>query len=167
MLYIGIDPGAKGGLVALNQKGQIVHALTFDNVPNISDYLIQFFDRAIKPFKHECTIYLEHSQSMPGQGVTGVFNYGCHFGMLQGTLYALGYPFTLIRPQFWTKSVFSHHKERLDGLEGKDRNLLVASILWPKETFLATKRSKVPHMGLVDASLIAFYAVTLGTSPHL
>lgn len=161
MLYIGIDPGAKGALVAINGRGQLVHSLTFDNVPNISDYLLQFFDRAVKPFRHDCTIYLEHAQSMPNQSCSAMFNYGVHFGLLQGTLYTLGYNFTLIRPHIWTKIIFEAHKDVILEAEGKDRNKLAAMALWPKETFLATKRSKVPHSGIIDAALIAHYARTM------
>jgi len=34
----------------------------------------------------------------------------------------------------------------------------LAKRLWPEETFLASKRSKIPHSGMVDAALVAeFY----------
>jgi hypothetical protein len=40
----------------------------------------------------------------------------------------------------------------------KQAALTMAKILWPSETWLATKRSTVPHSGLVDAALIAEYS---------
>jgi hypothetical protein len=36
-----------------------------------------------------------------------------------------------------------------------------ANALWPEQDWLATKRSKVAHDGIVDAALIAHYAISI------
>jgi hypothetical protein len=43
--------------------------------------------------------------------------------------------------------------------QGKTKEYALNKVkqLWPDETFLATKRSSVPHDGMVDAALIAEY----------
>lgn len=58
-----------------------------------------------------------------------------------------------ITPQSWQKIMLPGCKKG----DTKPAALKVAKKLWPKENWLATPRSKVPHDGLVDAALIAEY----------
>lgn len=58
-----------------------------------------------------------------------------------------------ITPQSWQKVMLPGCKAG----DTKPAALRVASKIWPEEDWLATKRSKVPHDGLVDAALIAEY----------
>lgn len=58
-----------------------------------------------------------------------------------------------ITPQSWQKVMLPGCKVG----NTKPAALSAAKNLWPEENWLATKRSKVPHDGLVDAALIAEY----------
>lgn len=44
----------------------------------------------------------------------------------------------------------------------KQAAFVVAKRLWPGRSWLATERSKKPHQGLVDASLLAVFAKRRG-----
>ena len=48
-------------------------------------------------------VYVEEVSAMPGQDVTGVFNFGTSYGIILGCLGALKMPFTMVRPQGWKK----------------------------------------------------------------
>lgn len=56
---------------------------------------------------------IEHVHSMPRQGVTGVFKFGCVFGQILGVVQALGIPYELVQPATWKRGM------RLPGGEGK------------------------------------------------
>lgn len=58
-----------------------------------------------------------------------------------------------ITPQAWQQVMLPGCKKG----DTKPAALRAAKKLWPDEHWLATKRSKVPHDGLVDAALIAEY----------
>lgn len=58
-----------------------------------------------------------------------------------------------VTPQAWQKVMLPGCKAG----DTKPAALRAARKIWPEEDWLATKRSKVPHDGLVDAALIAEY----------
>lgn len=91
--------------------------------------------------------YVEHVGSMPGQGVTSMFNFGMGWGLVRGILAGLGIPYELVRPQAWKKVM-------LAGMP-KDSEYHVASRLWPTVNWKPTARHKNFHDGWVDAALIS------------
>ena len=64
-----------------------------------------------------------------------------------------GLSWSRITPQAWQKIMLPGCKAG----DTKPAALRAARKIWPEEDWLATKRSKVPHDGLVDATLIAEY----------
>jgi hypothetical protein len=60
-----------------------------------------------------------------------------------------------VPPQAWTGAL--HKKAPMTFANPKESSLYVARQLWPDQNFLATERSRVPHDGVVDAALIAYY----------
>lgn len=97
---------------------------------------------------------LERSQSMPGQGVVSVFNYGVGFGLLQGLLSALKIPYELIPPTSWTKDL---HAGLPQSAKPKEKSRTAAERLFPGLD-LRAPGGRVPHEGLIDALLIAEWA---------
>lgn len=78
-----------------------------------------------------------------------------------------------IHARTWQQEMFEGERVATDCplddvLEGefqedtKDVALKVAKRLWPKHNWLATKRSRKPHDGMIDAALIAEYARRTG-----
>lgn len=142
---MGIDPGQKGA-IGLTTTDYPMRIQVLEGV----DY--SCFREIIQEASVE-HIYLEKAQSMPKQGVTSMFNYGVGFGHLMGWIDSLMIPFTLVTPQAWMKVMH----QGATGADAKAKSLQVAQRLFPEIDFRATERCKKPHMGLVDACLIAEY----------
>lgn len=144
MIYVGIDPGAKGG-----------YCYIMDGVPKSFQWDDTFFVqdmRCLVNIKGESIMAaVEKVGAMPGQGVTSMFNFGKSAGYIEGVLAALGIPFQLIPPAKW-KREFS--------LIGKDKRASIATChkLFPGLDLRRTERCKTDSDGKAEATLIAEYA---------
>ena len=143
MRVVGIDPGKTGGL-ALVVRGKVE---AMEVMPQ--EFTIMPILDAWKPD----IVYLEKAQAMPGNGGVSMFNYAQSYGEIIGILKARKIPFVLVRPATWTKLM---HKD-VSGATPKEKSRKVALSRYPHMNFLATSRSKKPHEGLIDASIIADY----------
>ena len=139
MTYIGIDPGAKGGLAVIRDGGITV-------VPYEKSRYIEILSRV--PPDSECC--LEHVHAMPGQGVTSMFNFGQNFGWVQGVLEAMGVSYELVQPQKWKKE-FSITGD-------KNSSIMVCKRLFPGVSLLPTERCRKDNDGMAEALLMAEYA---------
>lgn len=146
MLIVGIDPGRKGAICEYwEDKDHIaLYQMTIET----------FAERANQWTVYpEVAIYLEKAQAMSKQGVVSMFSYGRHFGQLEGILMGNGLDYNLIAPQSWTSKMTKTYA----GDNAKQRASSAAKFLFPDVNLLATKRSRKPHDGFVDALLIAEY----------
>ena len=147
MRTLGIDPGASGALVLLEDGQPIewtamptlkIGTATRVNAPALADWIASTC----------CThVYVEQVHAMPGQGVTSMFNFGHSCGTVMGVLGAMNLPHTMVTPQAWKKAA---------GLIGTDKDAARARAiqLWPKWREL-DKKGK--GQALADAALIAAY----------
>lgn len=155
MIYIGVDNGLTGGLVALSDhpgppidviamptrgksKGNEVDAVFVDLwIRDLCD--VQFV-----------TIILE----TPGKhspGAQALCSMWDSYGALRAICEVRGYRHHRITPQAWQKVMLPGCAKG----DTKPAALAACRRLWPDETWLATGRSSVPHTGLIDAALIA------------
>ena len=139
MTYIGIDPGAKGGLAVIRDGGITV-------APYEKSRYIEILSRV--PSDSVCC--LEHVHAMPGQGVTSMFNFGQNFGWVQGVLEAMGISYELVQPQKWKKE-FSITGD-------KNSSIMVCKRLFPGVSLLPTDRCRKDNDGMAEALLMAEYA---------
>jgi len=161
-LYIGIDPGAKGAVSAVNGRGQYVSSKDMPITPKTTGkgnetnaYLLV---SAIKEiiYDYESTarekldfldihIGIEAVSAMPGQGVTGMFSFGRSLGVIEGVIAGLGYPVTFFRPRAWKK---------VHGLISKDKDQARTLVIgkWPASAHFF---KRVKDQGRADAALIA------------
>lgn len=141
MTYIGIDPGKNGAFAFINSIG--VSAFVFEEK--------NFIER-IKRVASADDVFacLEHVHAMPGQGVTGMFNFGKNFGFIQGVLSALCVPYELVTPQKW--------KKEFSITANKNTAILVCKRLFPDVPLIPTERSRKEHDGIAEALLMAEYA---------
>ena len=143
MQYLGIDPGAKGGLAIIDDHG-IVGVTVFDE-----EKFVEILG-AVWNGKGNAICCLEHVGAMPGQGVTSMFSFGENFGFIQGVLKANGIPYELVRPQKWKKE-FSITKDQNTSIE-------VCKRLFPNVSLRRTSKCTTDHDGLAEALLMAEYA---------
>lgn len=145
-MICGIDPGNRGAIVLISLSGEALEAVEMpDSVWAIGDEI----DR-LKP----AFIVVEKAQAMPKNGVVAMFNYGVHFGMIQGAIAALNIPFTLLEPRRWTKAMHVG----CTGDSAKERSLMACRRLFPRFNVNRGVKKMRPHDGIVDALLIAEYA---------
>ena len=147
MRILGIDPGATGALVLLEN----ILPIEWTAMPTIKlGTATRVNAAALTDFIASCCcthVYVEAVHAMPGQGVTSMFNFGHSCGTVMGVLGAMGLPHTMITPQSWKKAA---------GLIGTDKDAARARAiqLWPMWRDL-DKKGK--GQALADAALIALY----------
>ena len=148
MRIIGIDPGATGALVMLEDGTPVeweempvvkIGSTTRVNAASVADFLHGSL---------AAHVFVESVHSMPKQGVASSFNFGHNVGTIMGVLGALHIPYTLVTPQAWKKAA---------GLIGIDKDAARARAiqLWPNWTEL---HKKAKGQALADAALIARHA---------
>ncbi len=94
--YIGVDPGANGGLVAISDE------ITATKMPATErDIWDWFSERNNRP----SVAVIEKVHSMPKQGVSSTFKFGMNYGFLRACLIAANIPFEEITPQKWQKGL--------------------------------------------------------------
>lgn len=158
MIYIGIDPGQKGGIAIIKeiirnpmeddiQKIELLETPLNDkeiDVMSIAMFLRMHITENEKAF---CII--EKAQPMPKQGVTSVFNYGEGYGELKSMLKFLKIPFQEVRPQVWKKE-FNLNTD-------KKRSASTCINLFPNiKEQLYTPRGRLKD-GIAEALLLAEY----------
>lgn len=144
MTYIGIDPGAKGGIatIELQQDGsRIVHVYPY------SDDRLKKVCRSLVVTSALCVI--EKVGAMPKQGVASTFHFGQSFGYILGVLEAFEIPYQLVTPQRW-KRHFSLDKD-------KKKSVQTAKCLFPNLSLLPSPQCRVESDGMAEALLIALY----------
>jgi crossover junction endodeoxyribonuclease RuvC len=147
MRVIGIDPGASGAIVMLEDDTPIEWTLMptvkVGSASRVNASALAEFIRELE-VDH---VYIELVGAMPGQGVSSMFNFGHSTGTVMGVLGALGISHTLVTPQAWKKAA---------GLIGKDKDAARARAiqLWPNWRELDAKGK---GQAFADAALIARY----------
>lgn len=142
MIFIGIDPGKKGGYAVVDGRRAETH-------PWDDDGFLRFL-QAIAGRKDGAAIVLEHVGPMPGQGVASMFHFGQSFGFIQGAIRAIGLPYELVRPQKWKKE-FSVTGDKNSSIE-------VCKKLFPGVPLLPSDRYRKDSDGMAEALLMAEYA---------
>lgn len=168
--FIGIDPGKTGAIVVLDADNNVISK---DVIPLIGKEVdINELSKIILLLTlRNCHVILEDVHSIFGASAKSNFSFGHTNGVIEGVLVSHSIAYTKIQPKTWQKEMWQGIKEikktstkknkKGEPVEGrtdtKATSLLAAKRLFPKESFLATERSKVAHDGIVDAILLAEY----------
>lgn len=142
MIYIGVDPGKKGGVAIIDGDGVKVYAWDDQAFVNVM---------AATMNKGKCVAAVEKVGAMPGQGVTSMFSFGQSFGFILGVLTAFGIGYQLVSPTLWKREFGLLHTE-------KQASVDVAKRLFPGVSLLPTERCRKESDGMSDALLICEYA---------
>lgn len=151
-MYIGVDPGKKGGLCVMSKDGGIVELLRLGDDFVVAE-LLRRYSQTMDRVNSKC--FVEQVGAMPGQGVTSMFTFGQGFGFLLGVLCALKIPYSTVTPHRWQKKMHTGIPGK-GTLDAKKRSLLVVRQNYP-DAEIVPQGCRVPHDGLVDAILIADY----------
>lgn len=96
--YLGIDPGQNGGIAVVDQDGNCTSLVRMPETEQ--DILCAI------PYGDTITLgTIEKVHSMPGQGVSSTFKFGCGYGGLRMAMVALAIKFDEVPPQRWQKAL--------------------------------------------------------------
>lgn len=108
-VYIGIDPGAGGGLAFIAYYRGSHKVLETTPMPPTEKDICEWLDNNSYNNRTEDTTgtyaIIEKVHSMPKQGVASTFKFGMNYGFLRGCLIALGISFQEVTPRQWMKAL--------------------------------------------------------------
>ena len=147
-LFIGIDPGKKGGIAATNGNMSMCCKCP-DTVADMYKLLKTVIDIGNKPI---CVI--EHVHSMPGNSGRSMFTFGTNYGQWLGILASLQVPYIQASPMKWMK----HYGPRPKDKKSRKKHL----------KHLAQQRyPQLPiTLATADAVLIAHYCFVTYKQAH-
>ena len=149
-VYIGVDPGKKGGFAVIYEDDgqQKAETVAWDEMLFV--YWCQSWKGVADARGERIVACVERVGAMHGQGVTSMFTFGQGFGYILGVLAALGIGVQLVPPGTWKKE-FS--------LIGKDKTASVKACkrLFPGVSLLPTEKCRKDSDGMAEALLMAEY----------
>ncbi|MCM1295386.1 MAG: hypothetical protein NC311_07565 [Muribaculaceae bacterium] len=142
-IYLGIDPGANGGIAVLDCNGRLIECVKMPSTPmDILQYL--------KGWDAEPICFMEAvGYGMPGQSSKATATFSRHCGHLEMALLAANIPTTMITPAKWQKHFNLQGKKGEAKTAHKNRIKAWAQCRYPNH--------KVTLWG-ADALAIATYA---------
>ena len=159
-IYVGIDPGLSGGIVAINDKQEIIYKNIMPVIKGKkTEYNIQKLIEILNYSEpSNVCIALEKQHVRPVSGKRACFMTGFGFGMLQAIIEVRGFSYEIVNPIVWMKDIFK-------GNDYKDKKASVqfCQRKWPKEDWKATEKCRVIHKGLTDAACLALYSWRLNS----
>ena len=160
MIIIGIDPGKRGGWVALDCSSGIdpMDWLAADH-PDYGyvqqkRYLPSVMAQGLREVLERGNIaacVLEKQQARPIEGRSSCLTTGYGWGLWAGITAALQIPVISVSSSKWTRAMFSSSRA-----EGKGRAVELVSQRLPALPLTWGRRRK-PHDGLADAACLALY----------
>ena len=155
MKYIGIDNGLSGGIAIIEDR-QIIELLTMPIIKGShtrNEYDITAIINILEKHKENATLIIEKAQAMPVLGSVQAFSFGKLYGIMLGLAVALKIPHVIVHARTWQKEMFRD----INTDDTKKASAIIATQLFPEQSFLATERCKKIHSGLTDAILLAEY----------
>jgi crossover junction endodeoxyribonuclease RuvC len=160
-MIVGIDPGLRGALAFLSDKGKFINIFdvpimangkatgTNKNIVNVQELnsLLQSVIRFEKESYEVINCWIENVHSMPGQGVASAFNFGHTCASIATVIKLALIRVEFITPQAWKK----HFKISSD----KEVARALAIDLFPDAAHLLSRKK---DEGRAEALLIARYA---------
>lgn len=171
MIFVGIDNGADGGIVAIRGNGDPVVVepapmltpgvgktrggkVSKKRVPDVTG-MIRLLREVVFAAGGASQVFavLEHAQAFPKESPTGAFNYGRGYGAWEAGLVSLGVAYEIVRPQEWGAIL-----KGIQGTDTKVRALLKVQRALPRVP-IVLPRCRVAHPGLVDAACMALFGI--------
>lgn len=165
MIVIGIDPGLKGGVAAINSRTQalpVVHDIpTFNKKEQNHAALAQLF-RVLSGADSGCGqlldlihVGIEKVGARPGQAAQGVLKSGLNYGAILGVLTALDLPYTEFAPAKWKNTMLAGFGDKSDKHNSEKR----ACQLYPALAGVFRSSRGALLDGRCEALLIARYTM--------
>lgn len=159
--YIGIDCGLDGGIVQIDESGNIesVEVMPVRKIGKRRKIDLHMLDR----------IFLSFGQSMAGdffvvvedpgghaQSAAGLRSMTYSFAAVEAMLVSHGLRYTTTPSRKWQKMFWLKPKiAKGEKFDTKTAALVAAKKLWPNQDWTKSQRATNAHDGIVDAALLA------------
>lgn len=164
-LFIGIDPGKSGGIVAMNTDGQMKKWI----IPLLGDSIdMKTLYDIFVPLKEKwnVTLILEEVHSIYGTSAGSNFTFGFVCGAIEAIVISHGFKLIKIAPKKWQAEIWQNsdiqYKPLESGKTKKQVNTKLTSLVCAKRLFPGfdfrksdSKRVTKDHDGIIDACLLA------------
>jgi hypothetical protein len=162
MITVGIDPGAKGAIVALDDNKNVLgkHIMPINKDGTINGKGLFDIITSYTAIDTNVRFALEKVHAIFGMSAKSCFQFGMNFQACVSALEISEVSWEFIQPKTWQKVMFEGSNEIKNSKGKKDTKamaLMVAQRLFPDVDLTPTARSVKPHDGIVDALLICEY----------
>lgn len=165
MKVIGIDPG-KDGAFAIVEDTRLLITETFPKVGSTKELCFRSLHKRLEALTLGVDLVLiERVQAIRGASAGSTFSFGRSYQMAIDACSLIRSPTEFVKPMVWQKQVFKGETPQYKITKSGKRNKkdtkkmaqVVASRLFPNEKFLRSERCTMPHDGMIDAALIAYW----------
>ena len=161
MIFIGVDPGLSGALVAVNSEGGVEGQLIMPRLGGSKGPLdtrtILAWIVEMKAGRPSLFGAIERVSTRPGQSAVSTLTTGVNWGRIDALFVALGVRYETPTPQQWKRSLGLPKRSGKERAQGKLDAVEAVTRLFPEMNLMPGRRT-TPHDGLADAALIAEYA---------
>lgn len=153
VIFIGVDPGAKGGFSIVDEN-----SLLIDLWP-MSEDILRMSRILMKYAKDPHVLVIEKAQGMASfgkdkkRGASSMFTYGRGYGKLLGMFEVLELQYHEVYPRTWMCKMF----KKFNTGKTKEQSAELCKAMHPDQSFILPRCRKI-HDGLTDATCIAHYA---------
>lgn len=157
MTITGIDNGISGAIVKIND-GNVVFACLMPTF-KIKKKVYLDLEKINQILENENVIIEKPSKH--SLGMLALCSTWESYGLIKGLAFVVAAKFESVDPRKWQSSFWKKRKGDTE-YNTKKESIKAAQSIWPDQTFIPSKRHRVPHSGLTDAALIAKYGEISG-----
>lgn len=157
MIYIGIDCGLNGAIVALDRDSRkIVSKMPMPVMHNgkRNEIDIAEFDKVFKSWMHYRAVVIIEDTGGHAPSAAGLRSMTYSFAVAKTLATINHFPHHTVLARKWQSAFWTRPSGKYDT---KAAALKVANQLWSTEDWRKTSRSKIPFDGFVDGALLAEY----------
>ena len=159
MIYVGIDNGLNGGIVAIDDNQDVIFNQIMPVIKGskteYNEIGLSFMLEDLKK-KDSVRVVLEKAHVRPVSGKRACFMNGVGYGIMRGVLASLRISYQIVSPKEWQKDVLKD-----TGNDTKLASIQYCLKRYPNQHWPATLKSSKSHDGKTDACCMAVYCYRL------
>lgn len=145
-MIVGIDPGTKGGLCLMTDRGEVVETISLTGLKEKEvAFALAKWDEVCDTPPH---VFIEKVGYIRGDGAGGSFTFGAVFGLLRGIVLGLGWNPHYVYPMVWQSALVC--------MSGGNKNVTKGKAIELFPGYHAQRPRGIVH-DIADSILIAEY----------
>lgn len=165
-VWVGIDPGKAGAIVAVDEKGSICYKTSIPLIGSDVDAKGLYECLKFIADRYSMCVILEEVHSLHKMAASTNFSMGHTLGIITGIIVASSYKLVMVQPKTWQKEIWvsseieylpKKPEQAKPSIDTKLTSMKAAHRIFPNADFRKSDRAKKPNDGICDAALIAEY----------